>query len=299
MELNGFKGIIPAVTIAYDKQGRVSPRRLEQLYEFLIQGGVDGLFVGGSTGEWPLLTVEERKLATQVALDTAKGRVPVLMHIGSMFVDQVVDYAVWAKQAGVAAVSIVMPYYFTYDEEGLARYFDAILPKIELPVILYNIPGNVKNPLTVSLYKRLTQDYPVVAGVKDSSMDFLHIQEYKYAIPELTYFTGNDAQILPCLMWGGNGAISATAGVFPEVVTRMNNLYQTGDFEGAKEIQNKIMEYRSFVVSHPALSVVKAALELRGFATGGLRMPLHDLSETHRVLLKELLERLEFPLGSI
>lgn len=285
-------GIIPAVITAYDDYGRVSPERLASIYDFQINGGVNGLFVGGSTGEWPLLTAQERKLVAQTALDTSNGRVPVIMHISSLLPHEVIDYAAWAQVAGVAAVSLLMPSYYTYDAEGMMRYFNAILPQVHLPVFLYNIPGNVKNALTPSLMKQLIEKYDIIAGVKDSSMDFLKLQEFAAAAPDRLFLTGNDAQVLPCLMWGGVGAISAAAGAFPEAVCRLYHHWQAGELEAAKALQNKLMAYRAFVVSHPALAVVKEALEYRGFVTGGLRAPLHELSRAQKDHLHALIDEL-------
>lgn len=287
-----IRGIIPATVVAYDEQGRVSRERLAALYEFLIDKGVNGLFVGGSTGEWPLLSPEERKLAAQVAVETTDGRVPVIMHISSMLPDEVADYAAWAKSAGVAAVSLIVPYYYAYDDVGLKRYFDLVLPRIGLPVYIYNIPGNVKNSMSVSLLDRLAREYPQVCGVKDSSMDFLRIEEYSHGVKRENFsvFTGNDAQILPCLMWGCAGGVSAAASAFPETVCEMYACFRRGEMERAKQLQLNIMDYRSFAVANPALSVVKAALELRGLRVGGLRAPLHGLSPERRSALRDVIE---------
>lgn len=295
MSQYNISGIIPAVVMAYDDEGKVSTERLAVLYDFLIKSGVNGLFIGGSTGEWLLLTSDERKLATQVALDTAKGRVPVIMHISSMLPHEVADYAAWAKKAGVAAVSLLVPYYYSYDDEGLKRYFDIVLPQIELPVYIYNIPGNVKNNMSVSLLNTLAQEYDMVIGVKDSSMDFMKVEEYSHGIDkeDFAVFTGNDAQILPCLMWGGTGGISAVAGAFPETVCKMYDCFLNGNLTQAKQIQERLMDYRRFVVSNPALSVVKAALELRGIPVGSPRAPLHALSAERLEELKNVIKKAE------
>lgn len=293
MSHNPIGGIIPAVAVAYDDEGRVSRERLSVLYSFLIERGVNGLFVGGSTGEWLLLTPEERILAAQVALDTAAGRVPVLMHISSMLPQEVAQYAAWAKAAGIAAVSLIVPYYYAYDDEGLKRYFDLVLPHIDLPVYIYNIPGNVKNSMSVPLLAKLAAEHDVVRGVKDSSMDFMRVEEYLHGIRKEGFqvFTGNDAQILPCLLWGGAGGISAAACAFPETVCRMYRCFREGDLDTARQLQDNLMDYRSFVVSNPALSVVKAALELRGIHMGGLRAPLHELHGEKTQMLRAVIQK--------
>lgn len=286
-----IKGVIPAAVVAYDDEGNVSGTRLERYYEYLLQNGVDGIFVGGSTGEWPLLSMDERKKAAEVAVNVASGRVPVIMHVSSLLVDEVVAYANWAEKAGVDALSIIMPYYYNYSEEGMYEYFSRILCHVHLPVLIYNIPGNVKNVLTPGFLKRLGTSFPVVKGVKDSSMDFLHLQEYMEAvdIPDFMFFTGNDAQIVPAIKWGASGAVSAAACAFPGFVTSMAG-YVQNDFEKARKMQDAVMRYRRFVVSHTPLSVVKAALELMGIKVGRPRAPLCGLDGSEMEKLKTIID---------
>lgn len=292
MEFN-LKGILPAVATAYDDEGRLSEARTERLYSHLVKNGVSGLFVGGSTGEWPLLTSSERKLEAEIAVACAGGNVPVIMHVSSMLPSEVLDYAGWARNNGVTAVSIVMPYYFLCREDGLYDFFSSIIPKIDLPVLIYNIPGNVKNVLTPHLLQRLSSDFPNVVGVKDSSMDFLRLQEFmqgNYA-RELSFFTGNDAQIIPACMYGANGAVSAAAGVFPSFVMRMYKAFASGDIETAKAMQEKVLRYRALVVTNPPMSVLKAALHIAGFDVGAPRAPLQKISGDEEMKLEQLIEK--------
>lgn len=288
-----LKGIYPAVVTAYDEKGNVSPDRLEKLYSFLADSSVDGVFIGGSTAEWPLLTMEERILEAEIATGVFKGRKPVLMHISSLIPEEVIRYGIWAQDHGVTAVSVVMPYYFLYREEGLMDYFSRILPSIELPVFLYNIPGNVRNVLTPSFMCRLASEFDNIAGVKDSSMDFLRLQEFisAPASRKLNFFTGNDAQIVFASLAGANGAISAAAGAFPEFVTGMYRDASEGRMEEAVRKQEHIQKYRQFVVSHAPMSVVKCALEIRGIKVGQPRAPLNGLTGEERKELENLIEK--------
>ena len=287
-----LRGILPAVATAYDDNGKLSEARTERLYSHLVRNGVSGLFVGGSTGEWPLLTSAERKLEAEIAVACAGGNVPVIMHVSSMLPSEVLDYAGWARNNGVTAVSIVMPYYFLCREEGLYDFFSSIIPKIDLPVLLYNIPGNVKNVLSPRFLKRLSADFPNVVGVKDSSMDFLRLQEFLQETygRRLSFYTGNDAQIIPACMYGANGAVSAAAGVFPAFVMRMYKAFASGDIEMAKAMQEKVLRYRGMVVSNPPMSVLKEALHIAGFEVGAPRAPLQRISEGEARRLAELVE---------
>lgn len=287
-----LRGIFPAVVTAYDENGDVSPNRLEKLYSFLLDSDVDGLFVGGSTGEWPLLTAKERILEAEIALSVVAGYKPVLMHISSLIPEEVLQYSSWAEHNGVTAVSILMPYYFQYREEGLLDYFSKILPSINLPVYIYNIPGNVKNVLTPSFLSILAEKYENVVGVKDSSMDFLRLQEF-FDTPvkrKLNFFTGNDAQILYALILGANGAISAAAGAFPSFLSSMKKDFLDGNVVLAKEKQLHLQRYRQFVVSNPPISVVKSALELQGIKVGRPRAPLNGLDNKKLAELKRLID---------
>lgn len=286
-----INGIIPAAVVAYDDDGNISTDRLEYYYRYLFDNGVNGVFVGGSTGEWPLLTMDERKKAAEIAVSVASGCVPVIMHISSLLIDEVVSYSIWAEKAGVSALSLIMPFYYSYNEEGLYEYFSQILRHIHLPVLIYNIPGNVKNILTPGFLKRLAVSFPVIRGVKDSSMDFLQLQDYmeEVDIPGFLFFTGNDAQIVPAMKWGASGAVSAAACAFPKFVTRMAHSVDD-DFCKAKEMQESIMRYRRFVVSHTPLSVVKAALELNGIKVGKPRSPLCGLNDVELNKLQSIID---------
>mgnify|MGYP004587717427 CR=1 FL=1 len=274
-----IEGIIPAVVTAYDDKGNLSEKRQEALYSHLIKNGVDGLFVGGSTGEWPLLTYDERIIETQIALDVADGKIPVIMHASSLLIDEIKRYIHWAEDHGVAALSVVMPYYFTYREDGLLAFFQQALANCSLPVLIYNIPGNVKNILTPTLMQNIADSIDCVVGLKDSSMDYLKLQEFmsaKYS-RELIYFTGNDAQIIPALFAGATGAVSAAAGAFPAFVKEMHKAYLDKNYEKAMKMQQSILRYRQLVVSNPPMSVVKEALNYQGINVGKPRLPLNPL----------------------
>lgn len=292
-ERRDVKGIIPAVVMAYDDEGHVSTARLEKLYNYLVDNGIDALFIGGSTGEWPLLSSKERKLAAEVAMDCAGKKVPVVFHASSMLVEEARDYINFAERIGMDAVSIIMPYYFNFPQNGLYDYFATIFKDVNLPVYIYNIPGNVKNVLTPVLLDRLAEDFSCVAGVKDSSMDFLKLQEFMASRKKdsFKYFTGNDAQIVPASIWGATGAISAAAGAFPAYITKMYALAKQGKIESAIAMQNNVMEYRKMVVSNPPMSVVKAALEIQGFKVGNPRLPLVGLDMEKYKDLEKIMEK--------
>lgn len=295
MENYDLKGIIPAVATAYDDNGKISEEKSAMLYTYLVDSGVSGLFVGGSTGEWPLLHAFERKLEANIAVSCARGKVPVIMHISSMLPSEIIDYAEWAAENGITAVSIVMPYYYKYEEDGLFRFFSSFLSQVKLPILLYNIPGNVRNKLTPKLLSGLVDAFPNVSGVKDSSMDFLCLQEfmqYDYS-RSLAFYTGNDAQIIPACIYGANGAVSAAAGVFPRFVMRMYSAFLDGNLSLAKKMQQSLLRYRALVVSNPPMSVLKEALRIAGFDVNIPRAPLQSISKDGAIAVYRIIEEEE------
>lgn len=275
-----FYGVIPAVLTPF-KNGKVDTEALTRLVEFMIEEGVHGLYPCGTTGEGMLMNSEERKLVAETVVKAARGRVPVMVHVGTFATADTIDLALHARSIGADAIGVVAPYFYSVDKVGLAEHFKAVANAVpDMPVYIYNIPGNAKNDVTPDVVKKVADACPNVAGVKDSSKDVARLEDYIHTLgPKYEVIVGSDALLLPALVMGGTGVISAVANVFPKEVCAVHEAFKAGDLEKAKELQYKVNQLRDALKDGPYLAAFKAALRLRGIEFGGMKAPLRELSE--------------------
>lgn len=275
-----FYGVIPAVLTPF-KNGKVDTDALTRLVNFMIDEGVHGLYPCGTTGEGMLMNSEERKLVAETVVKAARGRVPVMVHVGTFATADTIDLALHAKSIGADAIGVVAPYFYSFDKVSLIEHFKAVANAVpDMPVYIYNIPGNAKNDVTPDVVKKVADACPNVAGVKDSSKDVARLEDYIQSLgPKYDVIVGSDALLLPALVMGGTGVISAVANVFPKEVCAVYEAFKAGDMEKARELQYKVNQLRDALKDGPYLAAFKAALRLRGIEFGGMKAPLRELSE--------------------
>ena len=278
----------------YREDGSVSLESVKRLANYLVAGGVDGILTCGTTGEFPVLNPEERRaIAETVFLETA-GKAKLLVNISSMNQRETAAHIRHAKELGVDGVSAVAPYYYKFDHEAMFRYFCWIAEEAgDLPVYLYNIPSNAKNSISPQLLKQLAHSCHNICGIKDSSMDFMTYTDYQRTMGnEFTVLTGNDAQILAALQAGGNGAVVATASVFPALAKGIYEDFMAGKLTEAREKQSKVYDFRNLCRSIMPGMAHKKALELIGFSMGPPRFPFRALDHAETEAMRQGLEKL-------
>lgn len=275
-----FEGIIVATVTPFTADGKVNINELGRLTNFLIEKGVHGLFPCGSTGEGILLSAAERKTVAEVTLWEAAGRVPVVVHTGSVNLNEAIDLTIHASDIGADGAALIPPYYYGIDDEAIFRYYSAVAESVpDFPLYIYNIPVNVKNPVSPGLLARLKSRCSNIVGVKDSSMDFMNFINYRQALPDdFCILMGNDAQIYASLLMGGSGAVAATAAVFPEPVVEIYEGLKAGDRERALRAQDVVVKLRAVFRSYPPIAPYKKALEFRGMDGGAPREPLRPMT---------------------
>lgn len=271
--------------------------------EFLISKDVHGFFIAGTTGEGLLLSVEERAELFQAAAKAVKNRVPILAHVGDVSTDSAALLAKRARDAGIGAVSVVLPYFYPLDDEAIYAHFAMITASVpETAVYAYNIPGNTVNNLSAGLYRRLVEDIPNFAGVKTSSPDLMQLKDYLYAGGEkCAVLVGCDGLDFPGLVCGATGLVSGNSSAFPEPFVRLYGAVCRGDLDEGRRMQRCIDELRAITRDGRYLAIFKEALALRGLAVGAVRGALRGLTadelEKFREEIREWALRWQIDIG--
>ncbi len=277
-DMKKYQGVIPAFYACYDDQGAISPERVRSLTEYLIGKGIQGLYVGGSSGECIYQSVAERKLVLEHVMSAAKGRITVIAHVACNNTADSQELAAHAERLGVDAIAAIPPIYFHLPNYGIAQYWNdisAAAPNTDF--IIYNIPQLAGVALTPSLLEEMKKN-PRVVAVKNSSMPTQDIQMWSDAgVPA---FNGPDEQFVSGLAMGAIGGIGGTYAVMPELYMKIYELYHKGEVALAREIQNECCRiiYAMCAAHGNLYAVMKAILAKKGVFCGTVRKPLPDLA---------------------
>jgi 4-hydroxy-tetrahydrodipicolinate synthase len=288
-----LRGIIPAVLTPFVND-EVDYDRLGQYVDWLIGHGVHGLFPAGTNGEGLVLSTSERQQVAVTVVAAAAHRVPVLVHTGAISTRETIELTCHARSIGADGVGVVAPYYFPHDDKCLTEHFVAVANAVpDFPVYVYNIPGNAKNDVSPKVLAAVRQRCPNVVGVKDSSKDLARFEDYIATMgPDFTAIVGTDALVFPALMMGGAGVVSAVANVFPEHMVALYDAVLAGDQVKARQLQYFANKLRDALKIGPYVSPYKKALEYRGFAIGGVRRPLREMTADEAAKMQQALREL-------
>lgn len=290
-ESTSIRGIIPPTITCFDTQGNLDFVRTREHLDFVIEAGVHGVFALGTNGEAPLLSYEEKRQVMEAVVAEAGGRVPVLLGVGASGTEETVELARHAQQSGADALAVITPFYYPLSREGALRHYRAVARAVGLPLFVYHFPQRTGNWLDPDLVRELA-GIPNVQGLKDSSGDLAWAYEVRCMLPDFNLLLGNDALIYAGLAMEANGFITAVSNAFPELVVRLYHAFVDGDRERARSLQETLLWVRKAFDRRPALSAVKAVLELRGRSAGPLRGPLVTLGAGQREELKSELQAL-------
>ena len=281
-------GIVTATVTPLSEDGQLNLSALSRLNHFLIEKGIHGLFPCGSTGEGVLLSTEERKKVAEGTVKDAGGRVPVVIHTGSIHLSEAIELTLHARDIGADGAALVPPYYFTVDDQTIFEFYSTIARKVgDFPLYVYNIPPNVKNSVSPKVLAQLRSKHASFVGVKDSSGDFMNFINFKMAVPEdFCVLMGNDAQIYASLLMGAKGAVAATSVAFPEAVVEIYDSLKAGNREKALKAQERVARLRAVLRGFPPIAAYKKALEFRGIPAGPPRLPLRPMTAQESERLK-------------
>jgi 4-hydroxy-tetrahydrodipicolinate synthase len=269
-------GIIPPLTTPFTADGAVYEEGLGRLVEFQIEKGSHGLFICGTYGSGPLMSVEERQRVHEIVMKQADGRINVVAHVGAITTDQAVALARHAESVGIPYVSSISPYYYRYDEPSLLAYFEALVRAVDIPVYVYNNPNAAAVTITGGILRRL---YDVgVQGIKDSGfnyIDFTHLVLAMADHPDFRFIVGTEGIALPAWMAGARGCVAGLANAFPEILIELWDLYQAGEYERAAALQLKVNHARQILhIPSSTNAACYTALNARGVDVGYPRAPV-------------------------
>ena len=292
------EGVYVAMLTPFDENGAINEGELRRIIDFQIEGGVDGLFPISSVGEFIHMSREEKVRMMEVMVDQNKGRVKITPGVGSSLPAESIFLAQKAKEIGCDGVVVAPPYYYHLSQENIETYFESIADAVDIPNILYNIPLFTQ-PISYDVVKRLARHENVV-GMKDSSgsmVDFIHfIDKIKIAGEDINVLTGREETLFPCLMVGGKGCVTATAGILPEIMVDIYNAWKNQNYAEAKQLQESILLILRTMFSLPFPLGFKYAMELRGFNMGPPKQPLSDAERFNYRNTKVRIEKIMTPI---
>jgi 4-hydroxy-tetrahydrodipicolinate synthase len=278
MERTMFKGSFVALVTLF-RDGRVDEKRYQEFVEWQVAEGTHGLVPMGTTGESPTLSHEEDMRVVELCIEAAAGRVPVVAGTGSNSTAECIELTQSAKEAGADAVLIVTGYYNKPTQEGLYQHYKAVNDAVDIPIIVYNIPGRTGVDISVDTMARLAK-LPNVVGCKESTAAADRASKQRARIgKDFCQMSGEDAAVLGLLGMGGHGAISVTANVAPGLCSKMHMLWQEGDHEGARVIQDRLMPLHEALFVETSPAPIKYAASLIGYGDGSVRLPLVEPSD--------------------
>ena len=271
-----LQGIIPPLTTPFTEGGDVYEEGLRQLVEFQIDKGVHGLFICGTYGSGPIMTVEERVQVHEIVVDQVKGRITVVAHVGTTSTAQSVELAQHAGNVGADYVAAVPPYYHRHDERTVVEFFRTLVEAVEIPVYVYNNPKASGVTITPSFLCHLAD--VGVAGIKDSSFSFIELAHLMLAMkdrPDFVFIAGTEAIALPAWMVGARGCVSGLANVFPEMMVKLWDLYQAREYEQAAQLQLEVNRARQILhIPSSTNAACYTVLGRRGIDVGVPKLPI-------------------------
>jgi len=288
-------GSIVAIVTPMHEDGNIDYDALRNLLDWHVEQGTQGIVIVGTSGESPTVNVEEHCELIKVTVDHINKRIPVIAGTGGNSTAEAIELTEFAKKGGADASLQVVPYYNKPTQEGIYSHFKKIAETIDLPVILYNVPGRTVADMSNATILRLAQ-VPGIAGLKDATGNLERASALIAGLKEqnnsqFAVFSGDDLTAIFLMLMGGHGNISVTANVAPKLMSSLCEAAVTGDLVLAREIQFKLLQLHQMMFIEPNPIPVKWALNEMGVIDKGIRLPLTPLSENLRQPLREVLRK--------
>ena len=285
-----IQGSIVAIVTPFNQDGSVNFSKLGELVDWQIQNGTDGIVALGTTGESATMTDEEDDAVCEYVLKRVNGRIPVIVGSGSNCTASMLEKSLRYQAMGVQGLLIISPYYNKTNEEGMYRHFATVVDAVDIPCILYNVPGRTGCSISEGVVKRLA-GHPNVMGIKEASGNMSYACKIaRYLGPDFAMYSGNDDITVPILSIGGSGVISVLANILPQQTHDMVIAYLSGDTAAATAAQLRYLELINSLFLEVNPIPVKAALNMMGWEVGPCRMPLYEMSQGAAQRLRAALE---------
>lgn len=275
--------VITAMVTPFNSKREIDYNKAEELARYLISHGSDALLVAGTTGEGPTLTHEEEFELLSTIKRAVTNKAKVIMNAGSNSTETAVMSAKWAQKEGVDAILSVVPYYNKPSQKGMIEHFSAVAESVDLPVIIYNIPGRTGVNMLPETVATLAEKYENIVAIKQSFADMDMVTEMKICCPEdFSVYSGDDSLTLPMMSLGARGVISVASHIFGSEVKSMIRNYKTGEFLAAVNMHKKLYPVFRKLFMAPNPVPVKAALAHKGIMEDFVRRPLVELSQIEK-----------------
>lgn len=289
--MNKFKGLFSALLTPFNEDNSINFDSLEKLVEFNIQNGIDGFYVGGSTGEGLLLSPEERMQVFECVKKANKGRATLIAHVGTICTLDAIKMAKKAEELEYDAISAVAPYYYGYPLEAILGYYNDIVDSTSLPMIIYNFPNSGGFSLTKDIANKLFENEKFI-GIKHTSGDMFTLNQFKTLDREIIVYNGFDETLLAGLSMGADGAIGSTYNFMGKKFKKIMNCFNSGEIETAKALQNEANEIICEMIKYGVFQSEKAILTEMGIEMGECRKPFLPISDECRESMKKIAHKI-------
>jgi 4-hydroxy-tetrahydrodipicolinate synthase len=284
-----FHGSNVAIVTPFNNSG-VDEEALRGLIEWHIESGTHGIVSCGTTGESATLSHEEHDRVVEFTLEVVNGRIPVIAGAGSNSTQEAIRRTRYARSAGADGALLVVPYYNKPTQEGMFQHFRAVAEAVDIPVILYNVPGRTVANMQPETVARLAE-IPNIVGIKEATGSLAQVSDVIGLCPEkFTVLSGEDSVVLPMYSVGGRGVISVTANVAPKDMAEMCDAAEEGDWQRARDLHYKLRPLSAAMFFETNPIPAKTALSLMGKIQGDLRLPLCPMGEVPREMLVETMK---------
>ena len=287
-----FGRMIPAMVTPFDENLDLDLKQARALARRLVENGADALIINGTTGESPTVFYPQKMKLFEAVVSEIDGEVPVIANVGDNCTTDTVDFARDVQKLGVDGFMLVVPYYNKPPQEGLYQHFKTIAGSIDLPCILYNIPGRCVINMTAETTLRLANEVDNIVAIKEASGNLEQVAAILAGAPEgFEVYSGDDALTYDIMKLGGAGVISTIGNVAPDRMKEIVDLCAAGDFEAATKANEALLPLMNelFITSNPIM--VKEALNLLGFPVGGVRLPLVNATAEQSAELAEVMRQ--------
>ncbi|NKQ20014.1 4-hydroxy-tetrahydrodipicolinate synthase [Brevibacillus laterosporus] len=284
-----FGRIVTAMVTPFNDKGQIDWDRTEKLIDYLIDTGSEALVVSGTTGESPTLSRQEKLDLFTFSVQKAKGRVKVIAGTGCNDTEESITFSREAAKTGIDAIMLVAPYYSRTSQEGLYQHFKAISEAVELPIMLYNVPGRTGVNMTADTTLRLAE-LPNVVCIKEASGNLTQMaQIIEHAPQGFELYSGDDGLTIPVLSIGGVGIVSVTSHIIGLEMKEMMDAFFKGDTSRAAALHRQLVPIFEGAFKYPNPTPIKAALNKKGIEVGGVRLPLVNLTAEEASYINEWL----------
>ncbi len=289
--MDKFKGLFSALLTPFNEDGSINFDSLEKLVEFNLQNGIDGFYVGGSTGEGLLLSPEERMQVFECVKKANKGRATLIAHVGTICTLDAIKMAKKAEELEYDAISAVAPYYYGFTLDAVLGYYNDIVNSTSLPMIIYNFPNSGGFSLTKDIANKLFENEKFI-GIKHTSGDMFTLNQFKTLDREIVVYNGFDETLLAGLSMGADGAIGSTYNFMGKKFKKIMNCFNSGEIETAKALQNEANEIICEMIKYGVFQSEKAILTEMGIDMGQCRPPFLPISDECRASMKKIAHKI-------